>query len=223
MRKINRVSLEDKTHSVGTYLTHGDTRANRTVTHPRNLMIDARRREVLRLRTELKPDGSRRKLHEIREIIINTEGMLPDGMDYNIASVTNDLLVCIQSISDEIKDIAHEYLPYELDKLNKAEETIWDSIYKASELLENIDFSDPEEINSQSRLLERATNSIDKSTRSLERVMSRRAKMLPLEVPKQLQVDKRVMNITLDDFIKAQKEVSEADGNDIVEGTFEES
>ena len=189
---------------------------------PSDLRRSMRRREVLRLRTELKPDGSRRRLWEIRDIIRSTPHLLPDDVEYNIGSVSQDILATIRTITDEVRELAHEYLPVEMEKLDRMEDTLWDAMEKTNELLVNLELpEDPDDLPNYTRTLERTMNTIDKGTKSLERILSRRAKYLPLEVAKEVHVKNETIKYSLDDFLRVQEELRESRENgDAIEGEF---
>lgn len=215
-----RVPTEEKVWGE-TFLT-AELRA-RDVTRPKSIRLDMRRREVLRLRREPKADGSTRKMWEIRDIIVNTPGLVAEGRSYGINDVSNDLLVCLQTISDEVKEIAKEYIPIELRKLEKTEESVWDAMGKAQQMLDTIDVGDPDEIHANARTMQRIMDMVDKGTKSLDRIMARRAKYLPIETPKESRVDHRVMKFTLDDYLAAKQAAEDSVEESVIEGEFEAS
>lgn len=218
---LKQVRKEDKVWR-GSHLSTGAATneiKSRAISKPENIQRDMRRREVLRLRMEPKPDGSTRRLWEIREIVKNTPGLVPPDMEYATTSVSTDLLTCVQAVSEEVKEIAHEYLPIELEKLDRSENSVWQGIEQANDLFDMIDWSDPQEIHANARTLQRAMDIIDKGTKALDRIMARRAKYLPIEIAKKVEMNHSVVKISLDDYLETRREAEDA----AIEGEFEAS
>lgn len=174
-------------------------------TAPKQITLVMRREEALRLRVE--ENLTFREISErIRE---QRHKFLAEDQVYNEGSAYKDVRAALELVAGDVRELAKRYLPGELAKLEKTEarlQVLEDELFDMVErtILEG-KYTDFQE-------LERAVNSLTKIVDRRAALMDRRARYMPLEVPKQMRIQSENMSYTLDDFLKAKENARAIEG-----------
>lgn len=177
-------------------------------TDPRKVRLDARRREVMRLRQE---EGWRTR--EITEWInLHADKFLEEGVTYSHDYVARDILAGLKVMTEDLEELAKQYLPGELAQVDDEQQQVLDEFERVKAALSELDpIEDIDTYEKLVKVYETLLNRVD-------RLRSRRAKYLPLETPKKTESHNTEVKVTLDDFLRAKKN---ANAN-IVEGELVE-
>ena len=221
LRHPESTPVSQKVSTHGDWMTMGTKGYN--VTSQKKMRLSHRRKEVMRLRQE---EGLR--FEEIAERILEQADRFwenPEEATYSTSLVGKDLLACLQTIGDETHELAKQYLPGELLKLEQREQKVeqgWKDLEEVrSKLMNEVLNLDVDEA---IKLAERAINMLDKLDQTMDRIQKRRSTLLPLEAPKRMEVDSRSVRVTLEDYLEARSEAERkiSDNGEIIDGEVAE-
>ena len=221
-RAIDTTPAAEKRMGTGTYLSTGTKTKN--ITDPQKIMLDLRRREAMRLRQE---EGLTMK--EIRRRILEQADRFwedPSEASYSLASVSNDLMICLQSLADEARELARQYLPQELLKLELREDKVEEGWHELQEVRDKF-MGEFHEMDAGEAVAtyRQIVDMIERYDRTLDRIQARRSNLLPLQAPKRVEVDQTTRKLpTLDELMKWKEQMKE-EGTDgeVIEGEFSSS
>jgi hypothetical protein len=178
---------------------------------PKQVRIAERRREALRLRAE---EGL--TFAEIaNRIMAQKHKYVDEGQSYEQTQAYRDVQQGLKAISGDLRELAKLYLPGELAKveateirMEQAEKEVFDLFMQTMTSGSYVDFQD----------LQRITDSLTKIVDRRIKLQERRARMIPLEVPKRFQMQSETINYSLDDYLAIQKRAK--DDRNAIEGDF---
>lgn len=180
---------------------------------PNKIMLDRRRSKVMELRQQ-----RGMKLDEIVDYI-NAHGdkYLVEGGTYSPAQLQKDLIACLRAMRDKTTELAKEWLPTELYNLEKEEDEI-ESLQK--KLYDLAMREDPSLKNIED--YEKVARTFSELSKRKDAIRNRRAKYLPLETPKKVDVRQQNVYGTVEDYLALKKE-QEKQEQEAIEGEFEEA
>ena len=158
-------------------------------------------------------------MREIRDIILSRADEFwgeDQEASYSTSAVFQDVLVCLETTRDEIYALADEYRPIEMAKLDRAERPFEKIMERVEDDLASYD---PHE--DSPAKLETIVNTYNKAVNTLLNIMQRRARLIPIEMPKEMNVNKTVFTMSVEDW--QEQAARELESGEIVEGEFTSS
>ena len=200
-----------------TYMSHKEKAAK--YTDPKKIKLDSRRNKVMELRRE-----RGMTLYEISEHM-RGQGTryLEEGQKYGLETVVNDLRAGLRSMREDTQKLAKEYLPEELANLEEEQDQVLSIVSDTYKALQN---RKPSLENIEE--YEKLQRTFDRALERLDRIRSRRAKYLPMETAKKVNIRSQNVYGSIDEYLALKRQAEEegqeiSDEGMIVEGDFVES
>lgn len=137
--------------------------------------------------------------------------------NYGHMTAKRDWLAIHDELKERREELASEYIDAQLELT----EQLLEDIQEEYELLNSIDLEELEEKERAGFILQRIRAKKD-LVASVDKLLQRQQTLVPMEVPRRLQVDNRSISINIDALLENYEKAKLASGEDIIEGELDD-